>query len=198
MMREQLYHLYYSGTDVYDLAPEWTSENKEHFCHDCTRLKLPHSAMDIITNGRIRKNLDMTIIGHNLIPGAMSYRLLELLGTCARKHLNIGTVYNNVAGNSTKQPFVTFISKHKYIVLRGENPDVFDGIPIPENEREIVCPQCHFQARRERFPFFLLESEYPDYPICCTNVGLLIYESVYSKIKNNKLIGVRVEKVKIK
>ncbi|MGK9176078.1 hypothetical protein KXR87_23195 [Yokenella regensburgei] len=197
-MREQLYHLYYSGMDVYDLVPEWISENKEHFCHRCTRLKLPHSAMDFVTDGKIRKNLDMPFVGHLSIPGVMSCRLFELLGENASEHLNIGSVYNGVAKNDTKQPFVTFVSKHEYIVLRGEKAYIFDGVPVPENEREAVCPECHFRARRERSPCFLLENEYPTHPICCTSKGLLIYESIYNRIKGTKLIGVRVEKVKIK
>ncbi|EGX6615199.1 hypothetical protein JE592_001245 [Salmonella enterica] len=197
-MHEQLYHLYYSGMDVYDLTPEWISENKKYFCHRCTRLKLPHSAMDFVTDGKIRKNLDMISVGHLLIPGVMSLRLFELLGVCATKHLNIGAVYNKIVGTDTRQSFVTFVSKHEYITLRGENPDIFDGIPVPENEREVVCPECHFQARRERSPCFLFESEYPKYPICCTSKGLLIYESIYNKIKDTKLTGVRVEKIKIK
>ncbi|ECF5807429.1 hypothetical protein EXB72_22055 [Salmonella enterica subsp. enterica serovar Durham] len=197
-MREQLYQLYYSGMDVCDLTPEWISENEEHFCRRCGLLKLPHSSMDFVTDGKIRKNLDMISIGHNLIPGVMSLRLFELLGESAPEHLNIGAVYNRVAGNNIRQPFVTFISKHEYIVLRGEKPDIFDGIPVPENEREVVCHECCFRARRERYPYFLLESEYPEYPICCTDVGLLIYESVYNEIKNKKLTGVRVDKIKIK
>ncbi|EPE4534909.1 hypothetical protein ACT7V1_001925 [Salmonella enterica subsp. enterica] len=198
MMREQLYHLYYSGVDGYDFDSEWKFINKEQFCCRCGRLKLPHNAIDFITDGKIRKNLDMVIIGHKMIPGTMSLRLFELLGESAIEHLSIGVVYNSVAGNSIIQPFVTFISKHKYIVLSGENPDIFDGEPIPENEREVVCPECQFRARRERSPCFLLESEYPKYPICCTSKGLIIYESVYSRIKDTKLVGVRVEKIKIK
>lgn len=198
MMREQLYHLYYSGMEVCDLTREWISENEQHFCHRCGRLTLPHDSMDFVTDGKIRKNLDMAIVGHNLIPGTMSLRLFELLGENAIEHLNIGAVYNRVAGNDISQPFVTFISKHRYIVLRGEKPDIFDGVPVPENEREVVCPECHFRARRERHPYFLLENEYPEYPICCTGIGLLIYESIYNNIKDIKLTGVRVEKIKIK
>lgn len=198
MIREQLYHLYYSGMDVCDLIPEWISENNEHFCRRCTRLKLPHGSMDFITDGRIRKNLDMAIVGHNLIPGTMSFRLFELLGENAVEYLNIGSVYTKVAKDDTKQPFVTFVGKFDYIVLRGEKPDIFDGIPVPEDKRDAVCPECHFRARRERSPCFLLESEYPKHPICCTDAGLLIYESIYDKIKGTKLVGVRIEKVKIK
>ncbi|ELL7463681.1 hypothetical protein EEM01_20960 [Salmonella enterica] len=197
-MHEQLYHLYYSGMDVYDLTPEWISENKKYFCHRCARLKLPHSAMDFITDGRIRKNLDMSFVGHLSIPGVMSLRLFELLGEDAGIHLNIGAVYTSVVRDGIKQSFVTFVSKHKYIVLRGENPDIFDGVPVPENEREVICPECYFRARRERSPWFLFENEYPEYPITCTSRGLLIYESIYSRIKCVKLMGVRVEKVKIK
>lgn len=112
MIREQLYHLYYSGMDVYDLTPEWLSENKEHFCYRCSRLKLSHSAMDFVTDGKIRKNLDMPFVGHLSIPGVMSFRLFELLGENASEHLNIGSVYNYVAKNDTRQPFVTFVSIH--------------------------------------------------------------------------------------
>ncbi|MBB2403739.1 hypothetical protein HEL22_023780 [Escherichia sp. 14.0993] len=197
-MREQLYHLYYSGMDVYDLTPEWISKNERQFCGCCGLLKLPHSGMDFVTDGKIRKDLDMISIGHYLIPSVMSLRLFELLGENAVQYLNIGTIYNGVSRDDKKQPFVTFVSKYDYTVLRGEKPDIFDGIPVSEDEREIICPECHFRARRERSPYFLLENEYPEHPICCTDAGLLIYESVYNRIKDIKLVGVRIEKVKIK
>ncbi|MCX8729168.1 hypothetical protein J3U66_02100 [Gilliamella sp. B2969] len=198
MKREPLYHLYYSGIDTFDLDSRWKLKNREQFCHYCHRLKLPHGSMDVITNGKIRKNLDMPMVGRLLIPSIMSLRLLNLLGEEAEKHLNIGFIYNKVESEKHKQPFITFISKYDYVVLRGETPNIFDGQPIPENERLFVCPECHFHSRLERAPRFLLESEYPPYPICCTEMGLLIYESIYERIKNIKLVGVCVEKVKVK
>ncbi|WP_218056793.1 hypothetical protein [Gilliamella apicola] len=198
MMREPLYHLYYSGMGTVDLDPEWEHKNREQFCHYCNRLKLPHGGMDVVTDGKIRKNLDMAVIDHLQIPDSMSLRLLNLLGEEAEKHLNIGFIYNKVESEKHKQPFITFISKYDYIVLRGEKPYIFDGQPIPENERLFVCPECHFHSRREHAPWFLLESEYPKYPICCTEFGLLLYESIYERLKTIKLVGVCVEKVKVK
>ena len=198
MKREPLYHLYYSGIDAVDLVPEWKHKTKEQFCHYCHTLKLPHGGMNVITNGKIRKNLGMADVGNFMIPGIMSLRLLNLLGEEAEKHLNIGSIYNKVESEKHKQPFITFISKYDYVVLRGEKPYIFDGQPIPENERLFVCPECHFHARREHAPWFLLEREYPKYPICCTELGLLLYESIYERLKNIKLVGVCVEKVKVK
>ncbi|MCX8712167.1 hypothetical protein J3U57_06865 [Gilliamella sp. B3464] len=198
MKREQLYHLYCSGMVTVDLIPEWEHKNREQFCHYCHTLKLPHGGMDVITDGKIRKNLDMANTGYFLIPSSMSLRLLNLLGEEAEKHLNIGSIYNKVESEKHKQPFITFISKYDYVVLRGEKPYLFDGQPIPENGRLVVCPECHFHSRRERAPWFLLESEYPPYPICCTDLGLLLYESIYERLKTIKLVGVCVEKVKIK
>ncbi|WP_218837053.1 hypothetical protein [Gilliamella sp. wkB171] len=198
MMREPLYHLYYSGMGTVDLDPEWEHKTREQFCHYCHKLKLPHSGMDLITDGKIRKNLDMPMVGDLLIPSSMSLRLLNLLGEEAEKHLNIGSIYNKVESEKHKQPFVTFISKYDYIVLRGETPNIFDGQPVPENDRLFVCPECHFHSRRERAPRFLLEHEYPKYPICCTTFGLLLYESIYERLKTIKLVGVCVEKVKVK
>ncbi|OCL28739.1 hypothetical protein A9G03_01755 [Gilliamella sp. wkB171] len=197
-MREPLYHLYYSGMGTVDLDPEWEHKTREQFCHYCHKLKLPHSGMDLITDGKIRKNLDMPMVGDLLIPSSMSLRLLNLLGEEAEKHLNIGSIYNKVESEKHKQPFVTFISKYDYIVLRGETPNIFDGQPVPENDRLFVCPECHFHSRRERAPRFLLEHEYPKYPICCTTFGLLLYESIYERLKTIKLVGVCVEKVKVK
>ncbi|MCX8727234.1 hypothetical protein [Gilliamella sp. B2838] len=198
MKREPLYHLYYSGIDAVDLVPEWKHKTKEQFCHYCHTLKLPHGGMNVITNGKIRKNLGMADVGNFMIPGIMSLRLLNLLGEEAEKHLNIGFIYNKVESEKHKQPFITFISKYDYVVLRGEKPYIFDGQPIPENERLFVCPECHFHARREHAPWFLLEREYPKYPICCTELGLLLYESIYERLKTIKLVGVCVEKVKVK
>ncbi|MCX8712217.1 hypothetical protein J3U57_06605 [Gilliamella sp. B3464] len=80
MKREPLYHLYYSGIDTADLDPEWEHKTREQFCHYCHRLKLPHGSMDVITNGKIRKNLDMPMVGRLLIPDIMSLRLFSLLG----------------------------------------------------------------------------------------------------------------------
>lgn len=184
-MREQLYHLYYSGVDTFDLDPEWEYKNRDQFCNYCHRLKLPHGSIDFITNGKIKKNLDMAMIGHLLIPGSMSLRLFNLLSEDAEQHLTIGSIYHNIEREINKQPFITFISKYDYIVLRGEKPDIFDGQPIPDDERVISCPECHFYSRRERASWFLFESEYPKYSICCTEKGLLIYESVYEKKKSN-------------
>ena len=198
MKREPLYHLYYSGMGTVDLDPEWKHKTREQFCHYCHLLKLPHSGMDVITDGKIRKNLDMAMVGDLLIPSSMSLRLFSLLGEEAEKHLNIGSIYNKMESEKHKQPFMTFISKYDYIVLRGETPNIFDGQPVPENVRLVVCPECHFHSRRERAPRFLLESEYPPYPICCTEFGLLLYESIYERLKNIKLVGVLVEKVKVK
>ena len=198
MKREPLYHLYYSGIDTVDIVPEWEHKNREQFCHYCHRLKLPHGGMDVITDGKIRKNLDMPMVGDLMIPSIMSLRLLNLLGKDAEKHLNIGFIYNKVESEKHKQPFITFISKYDYVVLRGETPNIFDGQPVPENDRLVVCPECHFHSRRERAPRFLLESEYPKYPICCTEFGLLLYESIYERLKTIKLVGVCVEKVKVK
>ena len=180
MKREQLYHLYYSGMDTVDIVPEWERKNKEQFCHYCHTLKLPHGGMNVITNGKIRKNLGMADVGNFMIPGIMSLRLLNLLGEEAEKHLNIGSIYNKVESEKHKQPFITFISKYDYVVLRGEKPYIFDGQPIPENERLFVCPECHFHTRGERAPWFLLESEYPPYPICCTELGYF-YMKVFMK-----------------
>ncbi|WP_218059268.1 hypothetical protein [Gilliamella sp. GillExp13] len=196
MMQEQLYHLYYSGISGYDLIPNWKTDNSHLFCTHCHRLKLPRGGLDLITDEKIRKNLDMTMIGYLLIPGCMSTRLLDLLGKEAENHLNLGNVYLKKGTKLIKQPFVTFISKYKYIPLRGETPYYIDGKPI--EKRLKVCPECLFCARVERSPWFLLNDEYPKHPIQCTDMGLLLYESVYEKLKNTKLVGVCVEKVKIK
>ncbi|MBN3839453.1 hypothetical protein [Burkholderia sp. Ac-20349] len=195
MKKEYFYLLYYSGMDRNDFDPLWYGQNEKFFCKTCHRQKNFESSLDVIVDGDIRELTDMPFIG--LIPGIMSRRILDWLGSDADIYLNIGKVFSQMGGVRKEQPYFSFTAKRPYIVLRGKNPDVLMGRPIPEDERIYICPECGFKSRRERRPFFLLKSERPGDPISCADLGLLIHQSVYEKIDQTKLKKVRVEKVEI-
>ncbi|WP_247715417.1 hypothetical protein [Morganella morganii] len=197
MMKNKLYHLYYSGIDVFDLDNEWLCDNKIYFCNTCNRLKLPAGEIDFVTASKINKRLDMAMVGHILFPGCMSIRLLDLLGENVGSYLNIGAVYNRTSHGIESQSFVSFTGKFDYVTLRGKKADIIDGKVIPENERVVCCPECGFKSRRERAPWFLYNDEIPNNVIGCTEMGILIHSDIFNKFRSTKLKSVRIEEVDV-
>jgi|GEM_PF-5083707 len=192
------YHLYYSGMELEDIDPAWRKEHESDFCTRCTRIKTINKKIDISVVGRFNRKEDMAIAGHMLIPGIISARLLLALGDAASLDLNIGEITELGNQGKKSEKYFTFTSRYEYVTLRGENPSIFDGKPVPEDERFIVCQECGFKAYRERSPWFLTEDERPPHPISCTDWGLLLNEEAYLKIKDMKLNKVSVQKVNVK
>lgn len=195
MKNEIFYLLGYSGMDRCDFDPLWYEENEGFFCKICRRQKYFESALDVIVDGAVQERSDMIFTG--LVPGIMSYRMRDALGGDVGRYLNIGQVFSRVGGEVREQPFVAFTGVHPYVTLRGRNPSIFNGRPFPEDERIYSCPECKFTARRERRPFFLMRHECPDAPISCVDLGLLVHQSVYEKIKQIKWKKVGVDKVEV-
>ncbi|HIH2752967.1 hypothetical protein L3V59_28905 [Burkholderia aenigmatica] len=195
MKNEAFYLLGYSGIDRCDLDSLWYEESEKFFCKTCHCQKCFKSALDVVVDGVIRERSDMIFTG--LIPGIMSNRMRDALGEDVGRYLNIGKVFSRVGEEVKEQPFVAFTGILPYVALRGRNPSIFNGRPFPEDERVYACPECNFTARRERRPFFLMKHECPDAPISCVDLGLLVHESVYEKIKQIKWKKVGVDKVEV-
>ncbi|VWB87532.1 hypothetical protein BLA13014_04050 [Burkholderia aenigmatica] len=195
MKNETFYLLGYSGMDRCDFDPSWYEENESYFCKTCHRQKYFESALDVVVDGVVRERSDMIFTG--LIPGSMSYRMRDALGGDLDRYLNIGTIFSQVGGERKVQPYVAFTGVLPYVTLRGRNPSIFNGRSFPEGERIYTCPECKFTSRRERRPFFLMESECPEAPISCVELGLLVRESVYEKIKQIKWKKVGIDKVEV-
>ncbi|WP_124491504.1 hypothetical protein [Burkholderia stagnalis] len=197
MRKRELYHLYYSGMDRYDFDQDWLNRNAEIFCGSCRRLKIFDREIDVRLDRKISGKPDMLFAGYLPVPGIASDRLIGLLGSEGRRFLNVGRVISVEGGVEFGQPYKSFSGKYGYVTLRGKKPSIFKGVPFPENERLVVCNECGFESRRERAPWFLLESECPDAPISCTGLGILIDEDIYKEVEGVKLKDVLVQSVEI-
>ncbi|WP_143331080.1 hypothetical protein [Burkholderia aenigmatica] len=195
MKNELFYLLCYSGMDRHDFDPSWYEESEEFFCKTCHRQKYFKSALDVILEEEISERADIIFSG--LIPGIMSCRMYDALGQDANRYLNIGRVFSRVGEVRKEQSYVAFTAIRPYITLRGRTPLMFGGREFSEDERIYVCPECGFESRRERGPFFLPKSECPIDPISCAELGILVSENVYEKFSQTKWKKVRVDKVEI-
>lgn len=189
--------LYYSGTDLNDYEPQWFEEHSTLYCSTC-HVMLPQAHLvniDII--GKIPKNNGMFFIGHTLIPYIISEELYKSLDDIDQ-YLEKSEIHSKINENFIRQPFFACKPKFDLVVLRGENPDIFMGKPVPEDERIHVCPECGRRDRRERSPLYLFENEKPMHAISGSLAGIIVDNSVIKRIDKRLLKAVRVEKIAIK
>ncbi len=189
--------LHYSGMDLNDFDPQWFKEHASLFCGTCHNMLPQATQMEIQIIGGIPKNNGMFMLDHALSPFVISenlYRLLPEADQFFLKH----TIFSKTKTGMVKQPFFACQAKFEPVVLKGEHPDIFMGKPVPEAERDYICPECGRKDRRERRPWYWYADECPAHPLSATSFGVIIRNAIVQTIDKKWLRAVNVEKIRIK
>lgn len=197
-MKNEMWHLYYSGIDGVDANKEWLSKNNgTTICSTCGNyFPNENTCLDLVVDQRIPKKADMFTIGC-LSPVIISEKIRSILGNYANNFLNFGKIYLNGERIPLATHFV-FTGKSPWVLLRGDKPSIFDGEPLI-NPPDTVCEECGAKFGHGRGTHYILGSEFKLTEIAWTEFGgLLVSSDVMARFKGVPLKSTRVERVEIR
>lgn len=197
-MKNELWHLYYSGTDVVDQNKGWREKNMgEGICPACGNYILNSSScIDLVVDQKIPKSSDMFSSGY-LSPVIVSARVYSKIAEVSGDSLNFGRIYLNGELEPLETHYI-FSGKRPWVVLRGDKPSFLDGKPVI-NPQDTVCPECGTKFGHGRGKRYINYNESEIYDVSWTEFGgLLIRDHVMDLFSGVKLKNVRIERVEIR
>ena len=197
-MKNELWHIYYSGTDVVDANEEWRNKNiGQNICSLCNSFIYKKNAiLDLVVEQKIPQKADMFSIGYNS-PSIISEKFKSLISGYADDYLNFGEIFLKNHDKKIVSHFA-FTGKNKWTLLFGENPSIIDGKPVV-NPKIRICSECGTKFGYGRGKRYVDKKENDIKKISFTEFGgILIDPEIISISEIKSLRNVRLEKIEIR
>lgn len=197
-MKNKLWHLYYSGTDIVDMNEAFReSLLGKKICSTCGNYTLGYDGCpSLVVEQKIPNNSDMFSTGY-LSPSIISSRMHSKLVDVADEFLNFSEIYVN----GSAAPLAThyaFTGRKPWVLLRGDSPSIIDGKPVVD-PIDRVCTECGARFGHGRGKKHVNSGEFKISDISWTEFGgLLIVEDIMAMFDGVKLKNVRIEEVEIR
>ena len=197
-MKNELWHLYYSGTDIVDQNNKWRESSLGTIiCRACGNY-MPNgtACADLVVDQRIPKNTDMFSTGY-LSPVIISNKIHSRISGVSDAYLNFGRVYVSGQYDPLDTHYV-LIGKKPWITLRGDKPSFLDGKPVMETQ-DRICTECGARFGRGRGAKYINKADIEMPDISWTEFGgILIKNHIMDLFSGTKLKNIRVEKIEVR